>query len=198
MTDVRDERLSALLDGELDNDEARAAWQELHQDSDHQQRWTRYELIGDTLRNNLPEQLPLNLAARISDALEDEPPLLAPTGEDVLQAAPPKKRLTARIWQPVAGLAVAASVAVVAVIGLQHQAGQEFPGGLTGSQVAENASADALKARTPGTHWQNVNEPEVAKRLNRYLVGHHGSAPANSLKGMLPYVTVVGYDADRD
>lgn len=92
------EWLSALFDGELDDDAGRAAVRRLGEDAQAARRWAEYCLIGDALRGQLYEQP--GLRERIAAALEDEPTLLAPM--------PARSKR-----QPLAWVAAAATVAAV-------------------------------------------------------------------------------------
>lgn len=92
--------LSALLDGELDDEEARPAVARLGQDAEAARRWSEYSLIGDAMRGCLADSARLD--ARIRAALAEEPTVLAP-----MPASPPSHRTY--YW-----LAAAASVAAIA------------------------------------------------------------------------------------
>ncbi|MGL5201921.1 MAG: sigma-E factor negative regulatory protein, partial [Aeromonas veronii] len=69
------EQISALMDGDLSDAEV---LNELEMDSDLQDTWGRYHLIGDAMRGDLPVNLQLDLSDSIMAALEDEPTILAP------------------------------------------------------------------------------------------------------------------------
>ena len=69
------EQLSALMDGDLSEMEV---LKELGTDPALQETWSRYHLIGDAMRGDLPVNLQLDLSDSIMLALEDEPAILAP------------------------------------------------------------------------------------------------------------------------
>jgi sigma-E factor negative regulatory protein RseA len=69
------EQLSALMDGDLSDIEV---LNELGTDPALQDTWSRYHLIGDAMRGDLPVNLQLDLSDSIMLALEDEPVILAP------------------------------------------------------------------------------------------------------------------------
>jgi len=69
------EQLSALMDGDLSEIEV---LNELGTDPALQDTWSRYHLIGDAIRGDLPVNLQLDLSDSIMLALEDEPAILAP------------------------------------------------------------------------------------------------------------------------
>ena len=70
------EKLSALMDGELDELEANAAMARLRSSEDYRQHWSDYHLIGDALRGSA--RLETDMTARVMEALLDEPVVLAP------------------------------------------------------------------------------------------------------------------------
>ena len=104
--DQLSEQLSALVDDELGRDETAFLARRLGRAPQATEQLGRYFLISDTLRRQLPETVSLGLAARVAAALEPEPchsAVAAPGG------------VARRLVRPLAGLGVAASVAMVAV-----------------------------------------------------------------------------------
>jgi len=93
--------LSALVDGEVRDDEVSALMAAVKKDEGLRDTWREYHLIGDVLRGE--PRLDADMAAQVMGALEDEPVVLAP----------PRQRSP---WHGSA-LALAASVAGVAVVG---------------------------------------------------------------------------------
>ena len=107
MNDETREALSAMVDGELRSEACSRLLSLLDTDADLRRAWERFHLIGDAMRQDLPE-VPLDaLSTRTQEALRSEPVLIRP-----------RPRLTIPL-RPVAGLALAASVAVVAVLGVR-------------------------------------------------------------------------------
>ncbi|MCC7198324.1 MAG: sigma-E factor negative regulatory protein [Gammaproteobacteria bacterium] len=105
MTEPVKEQLSALLDGELPDGEMELLVKRLDRDPDLRLTLSRYSLIGAALRTDGQIPAARAVAARVSAALAQEPPLAAASSQG-----------WSRWTQLVAGLAVAASVAVVAVM----------------------------------------------------------------------------------
>ena len=94
------DRISRLMDGELDDSELKFAWTELHR-SDGRATWMCYHVIGDSLRGtDWPAK---RFAARFGARLESEPTVLAPGRK--------RGRPLPFVW------AAAASVAAVALTG---------------------------------------------------------------------------------
>ncbi|MFZ0790332.1 MAG: hypothetical protein WAM94_12015, partial [Chromatiaceae bacterium] len=42
-----------------------------------------------------------------------------------------------------------------------------------------------------------LNTPDLQSKLDLFLVNHQEAAPATGVKGMLPYATLIGYEAAR-
>ena len=96
------ERISALMDGELDERAAGEAMESLRREGEASEAWRTYHLISDAMRER--RMLSAGFAARVSERLAAEPTVLAP-GRIARRAAP---RFA---------LAAAASIAAVAFVG---------------------------------------------------------------------------------
>src|ERR1700728_1313793 len=107
------EQVSAFLDGELPGSETELLLKRLTRDPELRQSFGRYALIGETLRGGSGASLSLTFAARVNRAINGEP--AAP-------ALPAARTRPLRWWKPIAGTAVAAGVAAVAVVALQQRA----------------------------------------------------------------------------
>ena len=76
MTDQQ-EKLSALLDDYRDDDENRALLRDLQADVNQQYTIQRYQMIGDVMRKELPDQIQLDLVSRVRASVAAEPKLSA-------------------------------------------------------------------------------------------------------------------------
>jgi sigma-E factor negative regulatory protein RseA len=70
------ERVSVLMDGELDDKSAAAAIQALAHEREARDAWRSYHLIGDLMRGSAP--LSEGFAARVTWKLAEQPTVLAP------------------------------------------------------------------------------------------------------------------------
>lgn len=136
-----DEHISALMDGELAGSDAHPLITQLQRDTALRGTWGRYHLIRAALRDHLPDTLELNVARKVMAALAAEPTVLAPRGV-MLQAR--LKRL-APVLKQVSGLAVAATVTAVAILGVQTNGPEVMPT----AQIATLNSAPTLPAASP-------------------------------------------------
>ena len=114
MTDAVREQISACLDGELPTAQLALLAKRVTRDPALGDALRRYALIGETLRSDKPAVASRDFAASVMAALEQEPAMrrlgwLTPT--------------LARRLRPVAGMAVAAGVAAMAVLVVQQFGG---------------------------------------------------------------------------
>jgi sigma-E factor negative regulatory protein RseA len=180
MADNMVEQLSALMDSECALPEVEMAMRRLTKDADLQTRWQRYHLISDTLKNNIPDVIDLNLVDRINQAIATDPPL---------QTTGLAKKST---WnKPVTGFALAASVALVAYAGFRLT-----PFEVT-SEPALVAAATTPRPASPDLSQPNPADTTLEAKLNTYLVSHNEHASMHSVHGVLPFVRIVGYQANR-
>lgn len=122
------ESVSSLMDEELSELELARTLKTLAETPGARQKWHRYHLAATAMRRELPRE-PIDLSDRISRAIAMQPEL----------------RATGRGWhRPLSKLAVAASVAAVAVLGALQLQPQLFQDGASTTAVAQQqAGADA-------------------------------------------------------
>ncbi|BBT94105.1 anti-sigma-E factor RseA [Aeromonas veronii] len=182
------EQISALMDGDLSDAEV---LNELEMDSDLQDTWGRYHLIGDAMRGDLPVNLQLDLSDSIMAALEDEPTILAPkpieTAPVLQPAVAPVKTdanvvpLFRRVGQQLGQYAIAASVAAAVIFGVQQYQGQDgvpanpvlntIPIGGSAAPVSVHyPQQDGARARQQGLTEQQMQEQR--ERINAFLRDH--------------------------
>lgn len=133
MNETKQEQLSAFMDDETEGRQQELV-DELLQDPELLDTWSRYHLVSDCLRRNMPAQVDRDLSAKVAASLESEPAILAPT------------RFPSAVVKPAAGFAIAASVAALAIFGIQQQqvnAPQAIPGNMLLDTVPGAASGGA-------------------------------------------------------
>lgn len=163
------ERISALMDGELDGTDADGCLDGMRSDAVQCEAWGVYHLIGDTLRGQ--GSAPLD-RARFAAHLAAEPTVLAPRP----RVAPAPKRKA--VWY---ALSAAASVAAVAFVG--WTALQTIQ---PGPQLAGAAGGTELTAVAPSS-------VPVAQGVNDYLLAHQRFSPSSTM-GMTSYIRAVAED----
>ena len=170
------ELLSALVDGQVEPRQLRPGIDALLRDADLRSAWTRYWLISDVLQHNITGAVESDLFERVQRSVKAEPAIFSPRP---------------RHWsrkRPAIGLALAASVAVVALLGLLTLG--DRPGDNPHTVVA-TVEPTAPSQRPMRMRW-DIAQPSVEERLNSYLVNH--SEYDSGVRGMLSYARVVGYD----
>lgn len=117
MDKLGQEWVSAAVDGEVEEQ----VLAELAADKDSHGQWRDYHMIGDAMRGELPKMFDLDLSANIAAAIDAEPTLIAPKRVEPTQAAPVKKSAgIIPLFKQFGQYAIAASVALVAVVGVQN------------------------------------------------------------------------------
>lgn len=117
MDKLGQEWVSAAVDGEVEEQ----VLAELTADKDSHGQWRDYHMIGDAMRGELPKMFDLDLSANIAAAIDAEPTLIAPKRVEPTQAAPVKKSAgIIPLFKQFGQYAIAASVALVAVVGVQN------------------------------------------------------------------------------
>lgn len=203
----RDEKLSCLLDdAAAENTQAMA--DELIADVNLQYRMRRYRLIGDVMRHEVPGAIDTEFHQRVMAGIH------ADTAVPLRNKSVDDHGRPVAVWnwitlKPFAGLAVAASVAIVSVslwqpAGLQIAKPVDTLASAQQQQIEKLARQQPLGAalqastqlQSPGMRWKvNKDEPELQYKLNAYLVNH--TEYSNSMQGLIPQARVAGFDAQQ-
>jgi sigma-E factor negative regulatory protein RseA len=158
------DRISALMDGELDEKSAAQLIEALSRDADAVRTWRRYHLIGDAMRGGLP--LSDGFTERLAQRLATEPTVLAP------------RRIRTESPRLFTVSAAVASLAAVAFVGWMAFAPQTHLVPAPVAQVQPPAETKPVLVPLPNA-------------ANDYLLAHQGFSPRVSLQGMAPYVLTV-------
>jgi sigma-E factor negative regulatory protein RseA len=169
------EHLSSLMDGEISRDASRFLVRRLGSDKDLCATWARYHVVRDCLRDPEGGYARDDLCSRVRDAIERE------------ETAAPPGRIGQRWLKPVAGMAIAASVALVAVMAVNPEQAPILP--------ATTAGVAASDSTEPFVSPQGRSSSTVATRaasnrsLDRYLLRHYqatGTGNARTFSGFVP------------
>lgn len=176
MTETNREHLSCLMDGELERGAREFLLRRLSNDGEMSGRWRRYHMVRACLNRELISGA--DLGGRVSAALNEEPEWQA--------------RSAAASWlKPLGGVAIAASVAVFALVGIN-------------SSLLERGQPEAM-VEQPGFvsqptpfDWSFVqpvvpvsfSETTAAdrQRINGYVLRHNQAAGS---VGFVSYVPIV-------
>lgn len=197
------EQLSSFMDGELEQP-AGSLLDAVKGDTALQGAWQRYHLIGDCLRGHLPDRINLELSRNIHTAVASEPAILSPQR--------PRTFRLQNVLKPAAGLAIAASVAVVAVIGFQslsptdigsqqHMTGPSLAVSTTPEPAVQYA-ADRPPARVVSTEARQAmpvqrQQMDPQYRFNSYLLNHSEYRANTGVQAFTPYVRIVTHDREE-
>lgn len=157
------DRISVLLDGEMDRAEADAAIAALCADAELLRQWHELHRAGDALRSNEVAACDARgFCARVTAAIGVEPTVLAPRAA----RAPSQLR---RYWIP--GLAVAASVAAVGFIAVPLMRASDM------TPIAKSSSAPAVEVATVDAAAQKAlptiaNARGLNPSFSPYLAAH--------------------------
>jgi sigma-E factor negative regulatory protein RseA len=116
--DELDSQLSAMFDDELPAQECELLARRLARDEALKARWGRFATIGAAIRAERGLRLDSPLSLRVSSVIAAEPSLLVGSARTGRRSHP---STLGRWWQPVAGAAMAASVAALAVLWMRQQ-----------------------------------------------------------------------------
>jgi sigma-E factor negative regulatory protein RseA len=187
MNEELDSQLSAMFDDELATAECELLARRLSRDAELRARWERYAVIAAAMRAERGVRLNARIAGRVSVIVGAEP---------ALAAAAASGRAPRRWVRPVAGAAVAASVAAVSILWLR---GHTVPGAVVAapelaavpaSRVTAPAVVRAV-ARTAGPDSYVVPPATraataiVPAELANYVVAHSTFSPPVARRNLL-------------
>jgi len=178
------EHLSALVDGEISKETSRFLVRRLGADDELRETWTRYHLIRDCLRHQDDSMAGADLSERIGLALEDDQPVHI------------KSRALPNRWlKPFAGMAIAASVALMAVVtvGPGIPGGTQSTGELADELQAKPFTSPQSRIAAPNSNQANFSAGAVNsdQKMNSYLLRHYQASGTTSGKNFVTFVPIV-------
>jgi sigma-E factor negative regulatory protein RseA len=168
------ERLSALMDGELDVPEVQRELSMLKTNLEARERWDSYHLIGDVLRGDALRLV--RLQSEFTKRLAAEPTVLAP-----------RMRRSGRKAVTYA-LSAAASVAAVAMVAWVALTTNDVG---TAQQVASVQQSPQAAVAVVAPQQAPVVSVPVQGEMNEYLLAHQGFSPSTAIQGVTPYIRSV-------
>ena len=198
-----DEQLSALLDGECTAQELDAVLEAFEQSDARAAEFDRLVASRDALAGTRVDLAPAGFAAGVMaaiDAQAAEPDAAATDKVTPIHAAPARRR-----WQPAAGLALAASVAAVAFLGLRPvddapllppPAATLASAPLTASTVTRDSRTAAINNTASALQpalVRSQRQREGNARLASYMIDYSNARSAQGFGGALGYARVAAY-----
>jgi len=178
------EILSTLIDGE--HAENKNILEDLVRNDITRETWRRYHLIRDCLQGNLSEKIHNNFINKVNLRLENEPTIISNTKTKQLNL------------EPVIGFAIAASVASVAILGIQNK---------NNISPIEIKDTIVMGENIIDSQFEAFSFPEVQvspaavhsippnsitqQRLNNYLINHSKYKNNIRMNSVLPYARIV-------
>ena len=195
MTEQKD-KVSFLLDEYSGDAHGKSVLDEVESDVNLQYKMRRYQMIGEVIRHELPTHIDNDFSTNVMTQIAQIENVAEVSGSKGSKSADPGLNQRQSIWtwpllKPFAGMAVAASVAVVSIT-LWQSSNEAINPGNTDKQIVsiEQQNLDS------GLRWKvNNNAPALQQKLNAYLVSH--TEYSNSMQGLIPQVRVVGFDSQR-
>jgi len=177
------EHLSSLMDGELSREAALFLTRRLFTEESMCEKWDRYHLIRDCIRQPGSKQVVTGLSVRLSATLDAEN---TPTVSAWRRS---------RWLNPVSCLAISASVALLAIMVTAPQPGQTPVDAGMALSVPVNkpfVSPNTLAA-SPASQAVTYSPAQQANanRLNAYLLRHNQMARTAGRQGFVSFVPIV-------
>ncbi|MBE0434496.1 MAG: sigma-E factor negative regulatory protein [Methylomicrobium sp.] len=184
MVDELNQKISQLLDDDLNFQESLSLLKKMHAHPGLQQQLHRYEAISHVLKSDTFVPVDADFAQRISRSLQTEPVYLATRRK-------PFKKSYASIS------ALAASIAAVAVLVSQgiNQSSQPHIMPLSQSQSVTMAANAEQQDSQP--NLDHSSEKELTKnRFIKYLQAHNSSRYIDGAVNLQPYARTVQYQQE--
>jgi negative regulator of sigma E activity len=162
-------QISAFVDGELPDAEADLLLRRMGQDAELRKKAAEYLEVGRTMRGEASVRGIERLQERVAASINDKP---------LVEEDAPAEDSAGRSMRPLIGVAIAASVALIAIYGLQVTPGVDTTNG-----VANGVANDAAVADVAGDPGYTVPQP-VDEQLKQYYLSHGASSSELGANGM--------------
>lgn len=175
------EHLSSMMDGEISRETGLFLVRRLGSDEELSATWARYHLVRDCLRHHEGSLAASSLRGRVSQAIDREPS--SRTGRS---AGP-------RWLKPVAGLAVAASVALMAIVAVSPQQEAVVPAA-TEAASSPAPTFTSPQSLTPAPLSQQASlagQSAGEHPMNAYLLRHYQATGNAAGRGFVTFVPIV-------
>ncbi|HLU07827.1 MAG TPA: RseA family anti-sigma factor [Woeseiaceae bacterium] len=175
MNDALKMQISAFVDGELPENESELLLRRLSQDAALRSQVDQYLRIGRLIRHEREVPGMNKLRGRIATALGEQP------SETQTQAAPASRRLL----KPAAGFAVAASVAIVALVGLRQSELPDASGMTEAGALASQSPSEQPVAGYTEPLPEDVLSSRPSDMLTQYYLSHGATSADLGANGIL-------------
>ncbi|WP_407280197.1 RseA family anti-sigma factor [Aromatoleum evansii] len=173
------DRLSALLDGDLDEQSAHPVFESMRRDRSLRTDWEAYCLIGDVLRGDRDGNA--GFVGRVMANIDEEPSLLAPSSRPAAEGG--------RLWRSL--MPLAASVMGVAAVGWVAHTLYSDQGQPTAGQVAVARSSTAVAAHAAVRPVAVSPSPVAVDPTREYVFVHQAMSGGGPISGVIQHVRTV-------
>lgn len=173
-----DEELSAFVDGEIERSRQRFVIRRLTEHAEVSNVWSRYHLIRQVMRKE--SFVAFDLSARVANALDTSAPIA-------------QQRALHRFLKPVAGGLIAASVAVVALLGMNYSLLDNLNPGVGENEqgfVSQTTPMDRVFAQPATPVGLGGRTLADQQRLERLMLQHQQAARGAGVGTYWPVVTL--------
>ena len=195
MNDDLHAKISLFMDGEPDRTEdGFLEWLSGNEHARH--TWWRYHIISDVLGQGIRACADRQLACRIAEKIRKEPAIFKP-----------RSKTSISYLKPLAGLAIAASVAAVAILSVKDRGEQESHPSMAQPVAALEIPLPALSPRLNTVEstvpYQvrgdiRLTNADANTRMNSYLLNYYEyRSMGNGVQGVNPYVRIIANDPDQ-
>ena len=213
------QKLSNLLDEYSPEDADQQSLDDLLDDVNQQYCIKRYQMIGQVMRHELADQIDTEFSENVMRKIR----VIKTDDKTMVSQQAVNKNSKKSIWhwgflKPIAGMAVAASVAIVSIT-LWQPVSVTTGSSVSGESIvsAEQKKIDLLvkqptQAVVPasamlgnastnsnsnsGMHWKVISDaPALERKLNAYLINH--TEYSKSIQGFIPQARVAGYGSEK-
>ena len=173
------ERLSALMDDELDEYVIDGELDRIKDDPQRSEAWATYHMIGDVLRGHI-DPVP-GIEQRVGVMLANEPTVLAPKSWKA-------NRVAQRVVLPLA--ASVCGIAVVAWLALSSNSVISPASNLASNDVIDSATRLVQQSGASRSE-ESAADGSEAEDMSEYLMAHQQFSPSTTMQGVVPYVRTV-------
>ena len=201
MSEQLRESLSALMDGESEELELRRVL--AHKDTEMiNKTWAGFHRSKDAMEGQVSPFSDWDISSKVSAALANE----------TIEVVTEKEAKAQSFWlKPVAGLAVAASVMMAVVVGVQSLhpaqtgmtgeqpalASRVYPAAMSGGGGVGGVTVSAQVQQGVGLPGaQAAADLATQQRLEKFMLLHTEHAALNNGKGLMPYARVASFEAE--
>lgn len=180
VADKMNEKISSLIDDEQVLD--KPLLDSLSNDAEVKSKWARYNRVSDILNGHEHHKVDANWFTDLSAKLDSEPTVLAPRIST---------SFTKKAAKQMTGFAVAASVAMLAIFGVQQMQVSQLE---STTNVASVNNANINLAQLSSSDIKPVTlrlNKAKESRLSGYLVNHYEYSMTGKMQGVMPYMRIV-------